>query len=90
MDVGRRLQIEGPQFWSWRHEDEGFTPIRPWTLWHGHACDEYGNCSVYLRVAGLGGIVFFWEPPSHFQRDIELPDPGISRWIDRRYHGDLE
>ena len=86
MDIGKRLQIEGPQFVTGRQE-ESFTRIWPWTVWRGHASDEYGNCSVYIRVACLGGIVLFWEPPSHFQRDIELPELGASPWIDRRYHG---
>lgn len=80
MNIRQRLQISGPD----RDRD-----IPPWTVWCGHACDEYGNCSVYFKIAALGGIVVFWEPPSHFQREIELPDPGFSRWVDKRYFGDV-
>jgi hypothetical protein len=89
MNVGRRLQIEAPEHMAWR-KTEGFTPIYPWSTWYGHSSDDYGNCSVFIKVAALGGIVLFWEPPSHFQRDVELPAMGASKWIDRRYYHGLD
>ena len=79
MNIGQRLQVSGP--------DRG-RDIPPWTIWRGHGSDEYGNCSVHFKIACLGGFVLFWEPPEHFQHDIELPGPGVSPWIDRRYYGD--
>jgi len=85
MNIGSRLQIDGPCSLEQYQERAGFTRIRPWTVWRGHGSDEYGNCSAYFKMACLGGVTFFWEPPSHFQRDVELPAPGVSKWIDRRY-----
>ena len=76
-----RVEIQGPQ---WRAGD--FRDV--WhRVWAGHSGDEYGNCSFFLITALLGGIVIF--PGLHFQRDIELPEPGEHPWTDRRYYPDL-
>lgn len=56
---------------------------RPWFS-GGHGGDEYGNCSVYFRCP-LFGIVWF-PPTGHFQRDVEIPNPGDHPWIDRVFH----
>ncbi len=77
MRIGNRIQIDGP---------DTDPEVWPWTIWRGHACDEYGNCSIYFKIAFLGGFVLFWEPPSHFQREIMVPEPGEDRWIDKRYY----
>lgn len=69
-----RLEIQAPQ-WdrdSW------------WRTWGWHGGDEYGNCSVYIITGLLGGFVFFYE--LDFQRDVLQPDPGMSRWADRRLY----
>jgi hypothetical protein len=73
--IGKRLQLEGP---------DTDPEVWPWKIWGGHGSDEYGNCSVYFKVALLGGLVFFWDP--HFQVETELPEPGESAWIDKRYY----
>lgn len=56
---------------------------RPWFS-GGHGGDEYGNCSVYFRCP-LFGIVWF-PPTGHFQRDVEMPNPGDHPWIDRVFY----
>lgn len=52
-------------------------------IWKGHTGDEYGNCGFRLVTGLLGGIVIF--PFPHFQRDVELPEPGVNAWVDRTY-----
>lgn len=77
-----RLWLEAP---DWRREtSSGFSPVPSWSGFHGG--DEYGNCSLYFRSKWLGGVVFFYEPG--FQLEVELPEPGVSKWIDRRYYPD--
>jgi hypothetical protein len=72
--IGKRLQLEGP---------DNDPEIPWWKVSGGHGGDEYGNCSVYFR-SRFGGLVFFWDP--HFQVETELPEPGESAWIDKRYY----
>ena len=69
-----RLDLTAPQ---WQRDDW-------WRIWGWHGSDEYGNSSVYLVTGLLGGFVFFCE--LDFQRDVELPDPGMNKFIDRRYY----
>jgi hypothetical protein len=51
----------------------------------GHGGDEYGNCSVYVSCA-LFSVVLF--PGLCFQREIELPNPGVHPWFDAMYYPD--
>lgn len=51
----------------------------------GEACDEWGNCSFFLKTRAFG-VTVFWEPSKHYQHDVKLPAPGRSRWVDRRYY----
>ena len=77
MNIGKRIQIHGPQ---WASILSGELPW--WQCWGGHGSDEYMNCSVYFQTALLGGFVLFWDP--HFQLDTECPDSnyGPHSWND--------
>lgn len=78
---GGRLEIQGPQ---WGNRERGDCGRRWWQqTWCGHNCDGYGNCSYRFITALLGGITVF--PLPHFQRDVELPQPGENSWVDRVY-----
>jgi hypothetical protein len=77
-----RLEINGPQWGSIylrTRTDERNVPV--WTLWGIHGGDEYGNCSIYLISPLIGGLVFFYELPSHFQRKVLLPEDVLT-WED--------
>lgn len=85
-----RVEITGPQWSAFRETYDGFKPIRPWTVWGWHGSDEYGNCSVYVTTALLGGITIF--PGLHFQRHVEAPQPGdadtaYKRWYQATFRG---
>jgi hypothetical protein len=79
MWIGERLEINGPQWdriYLRRPADVSNSErnVPWWKCWGGHGSDEYGNCSAYFITALFGGVVFFYELPSHFQRDVELPE----------------
>lgn len=81
MNVGRRLQLHGPQLGM---------DVPWWQVWHGHGGDEYGNCSVYFQTALTGGFTFFFDP--HYQDEIEVPAEEENarcwqRWYARKYGG---
>jgi hypothetical protein len=76
MWLHERLEVDGPDLeWGWR------------TISAGLGSDEYGNCSLYLRTA-LFGIVIF--PFPRFQRKAEVPEPGTHPWIDAVQYPDLK
>ena len=54
----------------------------------GHGGDEFGNCSWYLALPLSGEVAFF--PGTHYQTDVELPEPGECPWVDRRFYRDTE
>lgn len=73
MDLGKqkRLRFEGP---DWEY-------LR--VTW-GHGGDEYGNCTLYFRCPLF--YVVWWYPTGHYQTEVEIPDPGVDRWIDKVYY----
>lgn len=68
MWLHERLEVTGP--------DLGWRPLH---VSAGHGGDEFGNCSLYLRTALFGVVIF---PFPHFQRKVEVPEPGAHPWID--------
>jgi hypothetical protein len=68
-----RLEVCGPDLsWGWK------VHLKP-------GGDEYGNCSYYLKCALFCVVVF---PFPHFQRNVEIPEPGENAWVDAvRYRG---
>jgi hypothetical protein len=82
MWIGERLEINGPQ-WSRIYlrtrTDKRDVPF--WYLWGFHGSDEFGNCSFYINNPVFGGVVFFFELPSHFQREVELPNIHSDTWV---------
>lgn len=75
MWLHERLEVTGPDL-GWR----------PWRISAGHGSDEFGNCSLYLRTTLLGVVIF---PFPHFQRDVEVPEPGTHPWIDAVAYPDV-
>ena len=72
--IGDRIQLHGPDF------SRGYW----WRAWGGHGSDEYGNCSFYVQLPLVGGVVWFYG--SHLQREVEMPEPGECEWVDRKYY----
>lgn len=70
-----RLEIQGP--------DPGW---RPWRIHLLPGADEYGNCSYYLKTSLFYVVIF---PFPHFQRDVEVPEPGVNPWIDAVWWQDM-
>jgi len=68
-----RIQVQAPQW----QRDVIFC------VWKGHTGDEYGNCGFRFVTGLTGGITVF--PFPHFQRDVEVPEPGECAWTDRVY-----
>lgn len=69
-----RLEVDGPdREWGWKVKA-------------GHGGDEFGNCSLYVKTALFRVVVF---PFPHFQRDVEVPDPGTHPWIDKVWWADV-
>jgi hypothetical protein len=58
MQIGKRLQIEGPH-WG-----------RPWR--GGHGGDEYGNCTFYVST-GLGGFTLWYDLHAQFEVELPNP-----------------
>lgn len=69
-------------------EDKGFTQffdvIRDWHFYGGHGGDEYGNCTLFFRCPLFG--VVWWYPTGHYQTEVELPQPGKNKWVDRVHY----
>jgi hypothetical protein len=81
--LGGRLELQGPQ-WGEDPGEEGTWWQKWWQrTWRGHGCDEYGNCSLYVITALLGGFTIY--PYPHFQREVLMPLPGENAWADRVY-----
>jgi hypothetical protein len=58
----------------------------PWLPRLGWGGDEYGNPSIYLKCKLLMVVVFYnWR---YFQRDVELPEPGVCQFVDRMFYSD--
>lgn len=72
MDLGERLRIAGP---DWEYK----------SISGGHGGDEYGNCTLYFKCPLF--YVAWWYPTGHYQTEVEMPDPGCDRWIDKVYYG---
>lgn len=85
-----RLYSDDPDKMPEWVEDKGFRQllqvIHAWGISGGHSGDEYGNCTLYFRCPLFG--VVWWFPTGHYQTEVEVPEPGVNKWVDKvEYNG---